>query len=178
MKGKCVAVLCGAMVLGWAVPAHALRAYVNYDSLVVSAAAGEKNYVTIQRDPAGRGPAPFLIVESGIASVKAGPGCTAGVRVIRCTLGNDYPTPSLSLSLRDGNDTASVSGGFYLSQVEAGNGNDRVDTTASGGFGWSSVNGGAGRDNIDTRNGITDHVDCGSGADTIAADPFDDLYGC
>jgi hypothetical protein len=178
MSSRWVAVICGAMVLGGAAPASALTAYVNYDSLVISAAAGEKNYLTIQHDPAGRGPSPFLIVESGLANVKAGPGCRALGRVIRCTLGEDYATPSLSLSLRDGNDTATVDAGFYLSQVDAGAGDDRVDISGGGGFGWSSVNGGPGRDDLDTQNGVTEHVDCGSGADTIAADPFDELYGC
>ena len=178
MKGKWLGLLCGAIVLGAAAPAHALTAYVNYDSLVVYAAPGEKNFVTIQRDPAGEGPSPFLITESGIATVQAGEGCTATGPVIRCTLDYDYAIPSLSLGLYDGNDTAIVNSGFYLSSVDAGAGNDRVDTSGGGGFGWSSVNGGAGKDNIDTRNGVTDHVDCGAGADVIAADPFDELFAC
>ena len=178
MQGRWLGLFCGAMLLGSAAPAHALTAYVDYDSVVVSAASGEKNFVTIQRDPTGEGPAPILITEAGTATTHAGRGCTATGPFIRCTLDWDYPVPSLSLSLRDGNDTAIVSGVFYLSSVDAGNGNDRVDISAGGGFNWSSVNGGAGQDNIDTRNNVTDHVDCGSGDDTIAADPFDELWGC
>jgi hypothetical protein len=176
MKGKCVAVLCGAMVLGWAVPAHALRAYVNYDSLVVSAANGEKNNLTIQPDPTGT--SSFLITDIGNGA-QAGAGCVKTARVLRCTLSPDYP-PSLSLSLGDQADTAKVEGGFYYSQVDGGGGNDNLDLRGASTFGsgGSYVSGGWGADTIDTRNGTTDTVDCGTGPDTAKTDFFDYRTSC
>ncbi len=180
MRGRWVAVLCGAIVFGAAAPAHALTAYVNYDSLVISAWSGEKNILTVQPDPTGLSAASFLIIESGNANTQVGPGCvkTAG-RVIRCSLDHDYPVATLSLSLGNLADVATVSGGFYSQQVSAGYGNDRVDLSDAGSFGFGNwLDAGPGNDDFDIRNGSYDTLDCGGGADTARADAFDSLYGC
>lgn len=179
MHSRLLAVVCGAMVLGGAAEAHALTAYVNYDSLVISAAPGEKNTLIVQPDSTGDGGAAFLVIESGIATTTAGPGCEKVARVIRCATSYDYPAPSLSLGLGDGHDTAMVTGGFYYESVDAGAGNDRLDLSKAGSFGYGAwITGGSGKDNINTENGSFDTVDCGLGADKVNADFMDELFSC
>jgi len=44
--------------------------------------------------------------------------------------------------------------------------------------GADNVGLGSGNDAADTRDGFSDRVQCGAGADTVAADQFDELTGC
>jgi Ca2+-binding RTX toxin-like protein len=144
---------------------------------VVNAAKGEQNILAVQPDPSGPTQASFLIVESGTATTHAGPGCEKTLRVIRCALPYENPGVQLSLSLGNKHDYAVVAGTqLYYEQVDAGNGNDRVDLSRATGSGW--IIGGPGNDQLNTRNGAWDTVDCGSGADALIADPFDVQYGC
>jgi Ca2+-binding RTX toxin-like protein len=178
MYGRLLAVGCGAIVLGGAAPAHALTAHVDGNALVVSAATGEQNILAIQPDPAGPTAASFVIVESGTsATTHAGPGCEKTLRVIRCALPYENPGVWLSLSLGDRHDIAVVAGTqFYIEQVDAGSGNDRVDLSRVTGDGY--LIGGPGNDQLNTRNGVWDSIDCGSGDDTLIADPFDVRDSC
>ena len=179
MNGRLGAVACAVMVLGMAAPAHALTAYVNYDSVVVSGGPGEKNDLTLQPDPSGASGS-FVIVDTGIGvATHAGAGCEKTLRVIRCQLTTPEYVPSLSLSLGDRNDTAKVEGGFYYAQVDAGAGADTVNLKKAYAWGYGAwVTGGTGDDALDTRNGFYDIVDCGAGADTATADYSDSLTNC
>jgi hypothetical protein len=180
MKARLVAVLCGAMVLGVAAPAHALSASAESEYLSITAAPGEKNILTVLAAGQGGVSSSFVIVESGTGTTQAGPGCTKAVRVLLCDVASAYP--SLTLSLGDKADTAAVSGQFEYWEVYGGSGNDRVDLSqapASNPFlggGW--ISGGDGRDHLDTRNNSPDIVDCGAGADIARADGFDELTSC
>ncbi|HEX8065792.1 MAG TPA: hypothetical protein VF520_04610 [Thermoleophilaceae bacterium] len=180
MKARLVAVLCGAMVLGVAAPAHALSASTAFEHLTIIAAPGEKNILTVLAAGQGGVSSSFVIVESGTGTTQAGPGCTKAVRVLRCDVASAYPF--LTLSLGDKADTAAVSGQFEYWEVYGGSGNDRVDLSqapASNPFvggGW--IGGGDGRDHLDTRNNSPDIVDCGAGADIARADGFDGLTSC
>jgi hypothetical protein len=181
MKGRLVAVLCGAMVLGAAAPAPApaLSASVLDDYLSITAAPGEKNILTVLAAEQG-GVTSFVIVESGTGTTQAGPGCTKSVRVLRCDVA--YVYPSLALTLGDKADTAAISGQFEYWDVSGDSGNDRVDLSQApasnpwAGGGW--ISGGDGRDHLDTRNNTPDRVDCGAGADIARADGFDMLTSC
>lgn len=180
MKARLVGVLCGAMVLGAAAPAHALSASAESEYLSITAAPGEKNILTVLAAGQGGVSSSFVIVESGTGTTQAGPGCTKAVRVLLCDVASAYP--SLTLSLGDKADTAAVSGQFEYWEVYGGSGNDRVDLSqapASNPFlggGW--ISGGDGRDHLDTRNNSPDIVDCGAGADIARADGFDRLTSC
>jgi hypothetical protein len=180
MKARLVAVLCGAIVLGVAAPAHALSASADWEYLTISAAPGEKNILTVAEAVQGGPSSSFVIVESGTGTTQAGPGCTKAGRVLTCDVGSAFP--SLNLSLGDKADTAAVSGHFEYWEVYGGSGNDRIDLSqapASNPWvpgGW--IGGGDGRDHLDTRNNSSDIVDCGAGADIARADGFDRLTSC
>lgn len=180
MKGTIVAVLCGAMVLGVAAPAHALSASAESEYLTITAAPGEKNVLTVLASGQGGVSSSFVIVDSGTGTTQAGPGCTKAARVLLCDVASAYP--SLTLSLGDKADTAVVSGQFGYWEVYGGSGADRIDLShapASNPFlggGW--ISGGDGRDHLDTRNNSPDIVDCGAGADIARADGFDQLTSC
>ena len=169
--------------IGVAAPAYAgSRAYVNYDSLVVSAGPGENNSLSIVPDPLGStngGPA-YLITDTA-AGIVVGPGCERVIRYIaRCSLSYDNPVASLSLYLNDGADTAKVQGGFYFYQVDGGNGPDSIDLSGASSWMGGYVLGGLGNDTIDVQNGTFDQLDCGGGTDTAKIDqyPADSAYNC
>jgi Ca2+-binding RTX toxin-like protein len=113
----------------FAQPAAAMRTYVDYDSLVISAAPGETNSLSVVPDPDASSitGAAFLISDPG-ATITPGRGCTATLpHVVRCQTGEDYQIASLALYLGDRGDTARVQGLFYYFQVEAGEGADKLD---------------------------------------------------
>lgn len=58
--------------------------------------------------------------------------------------------------------------------IDAGAGNDEID----GGDGRDAIKAGRGDDTIDVRDRKRDTVDCGTGKDTVVADPEDRLKGC
>jgi hypothetical protein len=117
-----------------AAPAQAMRTYVDYDSLVISAGPGEANVLTVVPDPQAdyeTGPA-FLITDPG-ASITAGRGCTRSGfgHTVRCVLSPENRVASLALWLGDKGDAAKVDGSFFYFQVDAGGGNDRLDLVGS-----------------------------------------------
>jgi hypothetical protein len=173
-----------AAALTIAAPAHAARAYVNYDSLVVSAGPGEVNVVDIRPDPAApaSGGPGFLITDPG-ASMAAGPGCTrAGFgHAIRCQLSADNRVASLSLYLGDRGDQATVDGTFFLFQVDAGAGNDRLDLVGGQAISrysgpYTHVSLGAGNDTLQLQESFDGTVEVygEGGADEIAAGGYVD----
>ncbi len=185
MRTRLVVLICGALTLGAAAPAHALKAYIDSrpdpgdptDWLVVKARPGEKNFVVIDRDP-------FIhefsvaVTELGVATTGAGPGCTKVARLIDCP---HQSLVQLEVSLGDGHDTALIYDNWNSRNIYAGGGNDRITYMDDAPYQWGPaqyVYAGPGRDNIDVRNNDVDIVDCGSGADVVEADPIDWLTGC
>jgi hypothetical protein len=74
-----------------------------------------------------------------------------------------------SLRGQAGRDT--LLGGLDDDTVEGEGGSDRL----KGGPGTDELQGGHGLDEIHSMDGEFDHVDCGTGTDRVAADPFDDV---
>jgi hypothetical protein len=176
MQGRArkATVVAAAAILGCAMaqPAQAMRAYVNYDSLVISADPGEVNSLTVRPHPIT--PGAFLIVDTG-AKIAPGAGCTktAMGRVAVCTIDPEYAygPPSLSLHLYDGDDTASVEGSFGIVQVDGGTGSDRLDVPGSNGYGYTHIQLGAGDDALELSGAFGAQVEVygGDGNDNIDA---------
>ena len=67
-----------------------------------------------------------------------------------------------------------IRGGSGRDRIRAGDGDDRI----FGGGGADGIAAGAGDDEVNVRDGRRDRVRCGSGSDTVRADPFDLLERC
>lgn len=165
-RSALVAAIATALGCGAAQPAHAMRAYVDHGSLVIAAAPGETNLLTVLRD-SPQSPT-FLIVDPG-ATITAGAGCTALGKVAICSV-TEEPVyeASLSLSLGDGSDLANVEAAFYVLQANGGSGDDRLDLPGSGG---TYVELGGGNDTLHLDGSFSSEVEVygGDGDDSIDA---------
>ena len=169
------AVVAAAAILGCAMaqPAHAMRTYVNYDSLVITAGPGETNLLRVAPHPNSSNQ--YLIIDPG-ATITPGVGCqgTPLGKVVICTIRDEYSygPPSLSLSLRDGADIAKVEGGFYIMHADAGFGDDRLELPSPSEYGgYTQVMLGGGNDSLTLEPSWTDSIQVygGDGNDTIDA---------
>jgi hypothetical protein len=80
--------------------------------------------------------------------------------------------------IRSGSGNDTVTGGPAANSLNGGAGNDTLtggagDDAIDGGAGQDSLNGGDGNDAIRSRDGVTDQLTCGVGADTTYVDPID-----
>ena len=97
------------------------------------------------------------------------------------SLGDDSMTGSAKPDAfigESGNDI--LTGGAGDDALDAGAGNDTLDGGAGndilvGGAGSDTIFGGEGNDFVNVRDGQFDTVECGPGADTVVADPIDDV---
>jgi hypothetical protein len=163
-----VAAMVTASGWGMAQPAQASRVYVDGDTLVIAAAPGEINALTVQGNASKYGT--YVVADAG-AIMTVGDGCVGSpvaAKVAVCTVPAGYDA-ALSLSLGDGPDVATVwapvrdleadggAGDDLLSIpgasdgstfVQLGGGNDTLDIEGS--YGWDvQVYGGDGNDSID-----------------------------
>lgn len=178
----------GSLVM--AGPAHASTAALQGDAIVVAAAPGETNTVTIGIQAAG-----IYVRDSG-GVLTAGPGCTidssgeaacprTGVARITVALGdgNDGESASASTGLDIPIDVDGGPGADQMKAMNAGatlNGGPGADVLVGGagadhligGSGPDTLTGGDGADTIDAADaGYGDIVDCGPGNDSAGADP-------
>ena len=180
-RARMAAMAVAGTILGCAMapPAHAARAYVNYDSLVISADPYETNSLRVQPHPTDS--QAYLIIDTG-AKIAPGPGCTKTAlgRVAVCTMDfeNGFGPPSLSLHLYDGNDTAEVNGSYRIVQADGGTGNDRLDLTAGNDAGYTHIQLGTGDDTLKLVSGYGDQIEVygGDGNDDIEADTLVGTY--
>ena len=127
------------------------------------------------------------------------------IRVIRIDVGSDddtvtyrHPLPARIFgggghdALRGGAARDVIDGGDGPDRVEGGAGADAVgggagadevlgdagDDVLQGGVGIDALLGGEGDDELRARDGAADQVDCGAGADRVAADDSDPAVGC
>ena len=154
-----------AAVLALAVPAQAeaAGAGLSFGSLTVTS-AGDSANLTVTRDGAG------LVVSDPGQSLSAGFGCSAGGRPAKVTC----PAAGVTLivaNLGDGNDGFDSSAVAIAAYVHGGDGRDRIAT----GSGADTIDGDGGDDTLLARDGTTDSVTCGSGADSGQADVADRL---
>jgi len=177
MNGRTRSALVAAMVsafgCGIAQPAHAMYTYVDHDSLVIAAAPGETNLLTVNPHPPER--MTFLIADPG-ATITAGAGCIGtplGKAAICSVTEEGVYEPSLSFSLGDGSDRASVHAPFLVTQADGGTGHDRL--TLPGGSGDNYVELGAGHDRLYLHGGFSSRVWVygGDGDDSIDASAQD-----
>jgi Ca2+-binding RTX toxin-like protein len=150
--------------------AFAATASIDIKRVYYTAGAGEVNDLTISLSGGN-----YVLSDPG-AAITAGPGCSIVDNTARCpavgiigiTVGlgdgsdhvkNATPTPS-TLSGGDGNDT-----------LEGGSGDDIL----RGNKGVDTQSGGAGNDFIDSRGDKADIISCGTGMDTVKADPSDSV---
>jgi Ca2+-binding RTX toxin-like protein len=147
--------------------------------LVYRASGGERNRVTVKF---ARG---VFAVHDG-AGVKAGPGCSrVDTRDAACTVTASGGQGGASVSLGNGNDSATVSGvgtrldggpcndrlkgSGHADTLLGGTGNDVLD----GGVEQDRLVGGSGNDRIIGRDAFTDRVSCGPGLDQAKLDGLD-----
>lgn len=76
------------------------------------------------------------------------------------------------VSTASGNDSVTGNGGINF--LSGGRGND----TITGGGGSDFLSGNTGDDTINARDGFSDRVDCGAGADRAVVDQFDEVSRC
>jgi len=79
-----------------------------------------------------------------------------------------------TVNLEGGGGSDVLHGGSGRDLIDAGGGKDEV----IGGLGRDDVIGGGGADTIDVRDGVRDHVNCGSGNDSVRKDRKDKLFSC
>jgi hypothetical protein len=151
--------------------------------LSYKAAGGDRNRVAVEYDNGT-----FSVADS--AGVQAGPGCSGvdGTHAV-CTVTASGGHGNASLSLRDGNDSARVSGvgakikggsgrdrlkgGGHEDSLSGGSGGDRLD----GGVAQDVLSGGSGNDRITARDSFVDRVSCGRGRDRARLDGLDYFSG-
>ncbi len=184
------ATLAVAGLLAVAAPASASTAGLQGDTIVFTAAAGERNTVSVAIQAAG-----IYLRDSGNA-LSAGPGCALdssnevacpriGVARISVTLGDGDDAQSASAStgldlpiavdggpgadqLKAMNAGSTLTGGPGADVLQGANGPDALD----GGSGDDTINGAAGDDTINAADGgFGDLVDCGAGNDSASVDP-------
>lgn len=79
-----------------------------------------------------------------------------------------------TVNLEGGGGSDVLHGGSGRDLIDAGSGKDEI----VGGLGRDDVIGGGGADTIDVRDGLRDHVNCGSGNDSVRKDRKDKLLSC
>lgn len=84
--------------------------------------------------------------------------------------GNDY--------VHGGNGRDRLAGQDGNDHVDGAAGNDLIDDQKLGGKGHDTLIGGSGADNIRAADHTTDHINCGSGHDTVRMDPRDHETHC
>jgi hypothetical protein len=172
-------VFCASLLLLPALTASsalAASAYKSYGKLVFSAAAGERNDVSVSVSGTT-----FTVTDTGAAVTPIGPGCaSAGSNTVTCTNGGSGGSISyLWISAGDGDDAATINSALPA-LIDGGSGNDRI--VGGGGQDWlfgnsgnDSLDGGAGADSISGGDG-TDAVDYSGRAIGVAV-TLDDHYG-
>jgi len=85
--------------------------------------------------------------------------------------------------LRGGSGRDRLAGGSGKDRLIGGSGNDRLfgesgNDRIDGGSGRNHIDAGSGNDVIDARNGRSDTILCGTGRDTVRADPADRVSSC
>jgi Ca2+-binding RTX toxin-like protein len=170
---KTILIALGALAL---TPAAAQATTVGYapdGALVVTAAPGERNQVSLQQDD---GDAAKVVVYEGGAPI-SGP-CGGYQYTQDCAIG----PAGVRVDLGDGDDRATVSLGLPASlkiAIAGGAGNDDLraqaqDTTLDGGPGDDTLQGGDGKDTLLGGDG-NDTLDGRGGADTLSGGAGDDL---
>lgn len=155
--------------------AHASTASVSGGTLVLAAAAGEANAISVNTADFGFGP---VWAYEDLAGITAGAGCTqrtatvvtcAGYARVQAALGDQGDTYSTNESIPDvvdagpGNDTAN--GGAGNDELSGGDGADTLDGDSEN----DTLAGGDGNDNLTGDDG-DDSVTGGAGADVIRGD--------
>ncbi len=171
---RCALVAAMATAFGWglAQPAHAMLAYVEHGTVVLAAAPGETNVLSVYAHPTQTGA--FLIADAG-ATVTAGAGCTGMPfgRFAICSVGEEHVyEPSLTVTLGDGGDLADVNAAIFDLRVDTGAGADRLQVPGTGGNGGSTyVALGGGDDTLDVEGSYSSRVEVfgGDGDDRIDA---------
>ena len=194
MRYGCTAGLATALALAITAPADAARVALEGDTLVYTAAAGERNIIDVV--PVISDYATGLTVYDDGAELIAGPGCvrptagrvwclTATIRAVEITTGDLDDLVTLrqlaipaTVSTGDGADLIETGAGDDV--VDAGDGLDTVignsgDDTVDGGPGGDLLQGGAGGDAMDGKGG-DDVMDGGAGnGDTLTGGAGQDL---
>lgn len=168
-------------LLAVAAPASAATVSVEGDALLVSAAPGEYNAITVA--PEGLpGLPPSLAVSDVGATPSAGRGCLAALTPDRVTC-SAGAVARIEVDLGDGDDSATllsvlpsrILGGEGDDELTGGPGADLLD----GGNGSDYADGGAGNDTILMRDKRVDSVECGAGRDRVRAEVLDTLeFSC
>ena len=168
-----------------AVPAGAATVSLNQGILKYTGAASEANQVRIYYDAQRWN---YMIEDTGAASTTiSGPWCTAYTpQLIGCSFGKvaaadiqlggggssaQNQTSLLSVTLRAGSARDSLTGGPGPATTKLIGGSAGADMT--GGKGPSDYTGGPADDVVRSRNGVSESVACGAGADTVDADATD-----
>jgi hypothetical protein len=176
MNRRAQSALVAAMVtaFGWGIaqPAHAMGTYVDHDTVVIAAAPGETNLLTVLPHPTQIGA--FVIADPG-ATITAGAGCigTPLGKVAICSVAAEYIyEPSVTLSLGDGSDRASVEAAIFTLEADGGSGDDALDIPGTGGNGGSTyVELGGGNDTLHVDGSYSSRMQVygGDGDDSIDA---------
>jgi hypothetical protein len=178
---RCLIVF-SALVTCLAAPAaQAATVSVSGDTLLVTAAPGEQNYIAVNPEQDQTG-APVLAVTDAGAAPVAGAGCVGELAAPRVTCA--APTVQrMVIDAGDGDDAVAVAGlvrarilgGSGDDELRGGEGTDAID----GGRGRDSADGGSGADSIVLRDRKTDSAYCGPGRDKVRAELLDSLdFSC
>lgn len=109
-----------------------------------------------------------------------------GVQRVRIDLGEREDSATVALpvpaTVLGGPGADRIAGGNAPDEIDGGEGNDAVsggggDDVVSGGVGTDELDGGPGSDRLVSRDGLTDVVRCGDGADVVDADTLDTVAG-
>lgn len=158
-------VIVAALMTVLASPAYAATGVSkNGDQLIVTAAAGRANDLSIRRSPDGQ----FILINDRGDSITPGSGCQAAGTEVQCSRSG---VTRVVVNAGDGNDRITVSD--IPSTVNAGTGDDRL---VAGSFG-DSLRGGAGNDLL-IGSRFTDFLQGGAGNDDLrGGDGNDSLRG-
>jgi hypothetical protein len=109
-----------------------------------------------------------------------------GVQRVRIDLGEREDSATVALpvaaTVLGGPGADRIGAGNASDELDGGEGNDAVsggggDDVVSGGVGTDELDGGPGSDRLVARDGLTDVVRCGDGADVVDADTLDSVAG-
>jgi hypothetical protein len=158
-------------------------------ALSYTGAAAEANHVTFSFDLAH---AVFVVQDTGVAGITVS-SSTGGNKQLCQNYGpqtvycNWLSVASVNAHLGNGGSFGQSKLTFTPIALYAGNGNDTLiggggattlvggagTTSMTGGSGHTVYQGGSGADSITSRNGVTENVTCGAGADNVTADTAD-----